>query len=67
MSRSETSSKKRDAETIHVAESPNAKRTKRSRVSLACAEVSRGFRAYNRRRKSAGYLVVSKSNVKICL
>lgn len=43
MSSSQTSSKKRDAETIHVAGSPNAKRAKRLRVSLACAEVSRCF------------------------
>lgn len=62
----ETTSRKRDAETIHVAGHPEAKRTKRLRVSLACAEVSRCFRVGDRRREIAARLVISKSDVCFC-
>lgn len=67
MSSSETSSKERAAEKIHVAGSHSPKRTKRLRVSLACAEVSRYFLVSNRRQKIAGASIVFKSDIKIHL
>lgn len=66
MPSSETTSRKRGVETIHVAGHPEAKRNKRLRVSLACAEASKCFRICGRRCGGAGRLAIPKSDLDFC-